>query len=124
MRAREDRGMNLATVVDETYSLWLWLDARVMDFPVAARREHGRHVLDAILALLEALTRAQYARGTTRLTHLEDANARVALLRLLVRGARELHRLSPGQHEHASVALDTIGRQVGAWRRSTAARTP
>jgi hypothetical protein len=116
------RSVPLAAVIHDTYTLWLWLDGRVNDFPVAARREHGRHVLDAVLALLDALTRAHYAPPAARLAQLDEANARVAMLRLLVRGARELHRLSPAQHEHASTALDGIGRQVGAWRRHTAER--
>jgi hypothetical protein len=111
--------MTLAAAVQQSYDLWLWLDARVMDFPVAARREHGRHLLDGVLGLMDALTRAHYAPPTTRLGHLDEANARVAMLRLLVRGARELRRLSPDQHAFASVALDDIGRQIGAWRRKT-----
>ena len=47
------RSPHLAMVIHDTYTLWLWLDTRVTDFPVTARREHGRHVLDAVLALLD-----------------------------------------------------------------------
>lgn len=109
---------NLPAVIEDAYALWLWLDARVQSFPVSARREHGRHVVDTAVALLDALTRAHYGRGEVRRAMLDEANARVALLRLLVRGARELRRISPDQHAHASERLDAIGRQVGAWRRS------
>lgn len=120
--ARTVRTSKLAVVIDDTYTLWLWLDARVGNFPVSARREHGRHLLDAVLALLDALTRAHFAPTHARLTHLDEANARLTLLRLLLRGARELRRISPDQHEHGSTLLDHIGRQVGAWRRHTAER--
>lgn len=113
---------SLPIALDDAYTLWLWLDARVMDFPTGARRTHGDAILVDVLALLDALLRAHHGRGDERRRWLDEANARIARLRLLVRGARELRRISPEQHAFAAERLDHVGRQVGAWRRATAER--
>ncbi len=86
---------------------------------MAARREIGHRLVTVVLDLLDVVTRAHYSRDpAARLLHLDEANATVAFLRLLLRGARELRLLAPDQHGFASERLDGIGRQVGAWRRS------
>ena len=106
--------------VDRCYALWLWLDARVTDFPVAARHGVGAAVLDTALAALDALVVASYAPpGSDRTAALHRANHRVALLRLLVRGARERHHLSIPQYEYAAEQLADLGRMIGGWLRHT-----
>jgi hypothetical protein len=109
----------LPAAVERTYDLWLWLDARVADFPVHARHGIGRRMLDTVLDLLAALLRAAYApRGTDRLcAALDSANEHAALLRLLLRGARERRYLAVGQYEHAAERLVEIGKMAGAWRK-------
>ena len=68
---------------------------------------------------MDALTVATFAprRSVSRSDALAHANHRVALLRLVLRGARE-RRLSIDQHTYAAEQLSSIGRMVGAWLRA------
>jgi|GEM_PF-1236186 len=108
-----------ASVIEDTYQAWLWLDERASGFPALARRQVGHRALDAILDALTAVTEAAYLpRGAPRARRLADANRSLTVLRILLRGARDRRYLSLGQHEHAMKLVDGIGRQVGGWLRS------
>ena len=108
---------SLPVAVERAYDLWLWLDARVVDFPVHARQSLGRRMLDAALDVLAALLRATYAPRDSAYASdaLTFANERLALLRLLVRGARDRRYLAIAQHEHAAERMAQLGRMIGAW---------
>ena len=112
--------------VDRCYGLWLWLDARVIDFPVSARHGVGAIIVQTVVAALDALVEASYAPsgGVDRVAALRRANHRVALLRLLVRGARERHYLSIPQYEHAAEQLATLGRMIAGWLRHASPEPP
>ena len=105
-----------ATVVEDAYQAWLWLDERVASFSAVARRHVGHRVLDVALDVISALTEAAYSpAGPARVELLGFANRRLALLRILLRGARDRRHLSIRQHEHAMRLVDGVGRQVGGW---------
>lgn len=112
-------------VVERAYDLWLWVDARVVDFPAHARHSLGRRLRDAAIDLLALLLRATYAERESgrRRDALSEANEHIALLRLLLRGARERRYLSIDQHEHAAERVVEIGRRVGAWLKKTTSDT-
>ncbi len=112
----------LPIAVDRAYAIWLWLDGRLVDFPAAARPLAGRRMSDAAIDLLDALLEATYARASSagpRADALGRANQRLALLRLLLRGARERRYLSIAQHDHAVEQLGELGRMIGGWLRAT-----
>ena len=114
-----DERKPLASVVEDAYQAWLWIDARVASFPVAARRQLGHRLLDAILAALTATTDAVYLpRGGERRECLRHVSRRLVLVRLLLRGSRDRRYLGVDQHEHAMRLIDTWGRQVGGWLRA------
>lgn len=111
-------------MVDDAYQAWLWLDARVASFPVAARRQMGHRLLDAVLDALAATIEATYLpRGRARMERLGDANRRLAVARILLRGSRDRRYLSVDQHEHAMKLVDTWGRQLGGWLRAERERS-
>lgn len=107
--------------VEETYALWLWLDAHVVNLPAHVRAATGARVLSTVLDVLDLLLQVVYEpRGSTeRPDLLRRANQRIALLRFLVRGLRDRQQLSLDQHAHVATKLDAIGRMVGAWAKST-----
>jgi len=113
----------LPAAVESAYALWLWLDARVTDFPTHARHTLGRHALDAAWSLLDALTEATYAprASPARDAALRRANHQLAMLRLALRGARERRHLSVDQHEHALRLGAALGPQIAGWIRQTGA---
>lgn len=114
---------SMPVAAERAYELWIWLEARVADFPTTARHGLGHRMLDAAVDLLDAYLRAAYAsRQSPTLTEaLTTANQRLALLRYLLRGARERRYVSVPQHEHAMQRAAELGRMTGAWLRKVAA---
>ncbi len=111
----------LASVVEDAYQAWLWIDARVASFPVSARRQLGHRLLDAVLDAVAATTEAVYLpRGGERRERLRHVSRRLVLVRILLRGARDRRYLGVDQHEHAMRLFDVWGRQVGGWMRAEA----
>ena len=113
---------SLPVAVIAAYDLWLWIDARLVDFPVWTRHALGRRLGDTAIDVLEGLTAATYARRGSRdsIAALARANQRLALLRLLLRGARDRRYLSVSQHEHTIERTAELGRMIGGWLRAAA----
>ena len=80
--------------------------------------------------MMDALTVATFAprHSPMRSDALATANHRIALLRRVLRGARERRLLSVDPHTYAAEQLTVLGRRVGAWSRAESAtatdRTP
>ncbi len=112
--------------MEATYALWLWLDARVVDWPAPARAALGARVLDGVLTLLDHLTRAAFVPrdDPAFAALLREANHRVAFLRLLLRGAFERRYLAPDPYQYAATQLEAVGRMIGGWLRPVRARRP
>jgi hypothetical protein len=111
---------SLPGAVLAAYDLWIWLDGRLADFPAWARHGAGRRIGDAAIDVIDGLLEATYLpRGDPgRRVALTRANQRLALLRLLLRGARDRRYLSVDQHEHAAVRAVELGQMIGGWLRS------
>ncbi len=109
----------LPVAVDRAYELWLWLDQHVAQFSTHARHSLGQRLLDDSLALLDALVGAAYAprASVARIEHIDRARHRVAMLNLLLRGARERRHLSVSQHEHAMKSTVALGKMIAGWIR-------
>jgi len=105
--------------VERAQALWIWLDARVQDFPAASRHLLGARLVDCAIELLDALLAAAYApRGSPELLEATARAAqRTALLRHLLRGARERRYLAASHHDYAIEKLAELGRMIGGWRR-------
>lgn len=112
---------SLPAVVERAYDLWRKLDTHLVHLPAHTRAAVGARALSTAIDLLDALLAAAYApRGTpAHGAALDVAAQRAALLRFLLRGMRDGHHLSPAQHAHVAAMLDDVGRQTGAWRRSS-----
>lgn len=110
---------SIPVIVSRASDLWLALDEQVARFPVAARASMGRAITDTAIALMDSLVRASYApsRAPECLASLRDANARLALLRLLVEGAAKRRHLSLTQRDLAMANMGEIGRMLGGWIR-------
>ncbi len=111
---------DIPVAVQRCYTLWVWLDARLVQFPTPARALAGRRICDAATDLLDALLGATYAPRASELRRdaLVRANQRLALLRMLLRGARDRRYLAASQHDHAIEQLGELGRMIGGWLRT------
>lgn len=113
---------SIPVAVEEAYNTWIWLDAHIVNLPSHVRAATGARILLTIIDVMAILQRAAYEpRGSTDLPQLlRTTNQQIALLRLLTRGLRDRHQLSPDQHAHVAAKLDALGRMVGGWIKSLA----
>lgn len=108
--------------VESLWEFWVWLDARVADFPVSARHSLGEPLCTTTIEAMRALVSAGYRpRGSAEQRDaLRTANEALALLRLLVRGAHARRYLSSDQHAFATGRLVEVGRMIGGWLKAGA----
>jgi len=106
-----DRSAQAPLFVD-ALALNQWLLER---FATAAHPLEQR-VLRLALDLLECLTLA--LKGRNRDLRIEQADELLIRLRVLLRLAADSGRLHADQYAYVLGRIDSIGRQLGAWRRS------
>jgi hypothetical protein len=75
----------------------------------------ARNLCDTALELLQVITLALKDRRKDE--HVEIADELLVRLRALLRLAVERRSLTPAQYGHVLERIDSIGRQLGAWRR-------
>jgi hypothetical protein len=101
-----------APIFTDTFVLCQWLLARLDEQPgVLARR-----ICDNALRLLEAVTLALKKRGLEQA--LLETDNRLLILRLQLRLAGAIALLNDTQTLYALRCADTIGNQLGGWRKS------
>ncbi len=74
------------------------------------------------LDILEKLARARWARRADKATLLADADADLAVLRVLVRLCFERRLLARAGFEQVVRNLDEAGRMLGGWRKQVEGR--
>jgi hypothetical protein len=92
-----------------------WLIPTVEKFPRTQKFLLGDRIQSAALDVLERLIEATYDRD--RGAALRAANLGIEKLRHLIRLAFDLKHLDERRYECAARDLDTVGRQISAWRR-------
>ncbi|GAB1724423.1 MAG: diversity-generating retroelement protein Avd [Nitrospira sp. CR1.1] len=102
--------------VTKAYDILLWLIGHVGKFPRSHRFVLGERIETRMLSILEFLVRAAYARE--KRGYLEQANADLQILRLLVRLGKDLGFTSEKQYEFISRELVELGRQIGGWTKA------
>lgn len=88
--------------------------------PKRARFSFVSRLEGAALDLNAQLTLARYKRGAERHDLLTEADAQLAILRVLSRLAHGRQLISHGDFERLSAALDEAGRMLGGWIRAQA----
>ena len=107
-------------IVDLTYRLVLEAGRAVGELPRSQRPGLGRRGEAAAFDLLEALGAARYGRGPEKQARLADASEALDRLRMLLRMASGLRRLSAAHCEELSRMERETGRMLGGWRKSAA----
>ena len=107
--------------VQACHELLVWLIPQLDKFPRARRFTLGDRLEGALLEVLELLVDAAYSRS--KQGALARANLRLEMARHLLRLAHELQAIPTRRYEHGAKLMDALGRQIGGWLRSQAART-
>lgn len=106
-------------VVQACHDFLLWLVPTLDHFPRNRRFTLGERLESGLLQVLELLVEAAYHPRKAPL--LTAANRKLAVLRHLWRLCHELEVISTKRYEHGARFIESIGRQVGAWRKASAA---
>jgi len=105
-------------VLEYARTLLLWAIPAVGKFPRDHRFTLGDRIQHRLYTVLELLLRATYSSRSHKPPLLQDVNVELEILRHELRLARDLKLLSDRQIEHATRAIDAVGKQVGGWLRS------
>ena len=100
------------------YDLLRWLIPLTLKFPRQHRGVLAKAIQRIALELHGHLFEAVYVDSR----YAAHADAKLQRLRAYVRLARDFEIVSFGQYGHASRLLDEVGRLLGAWRKTLAAR--
>ena len=99
-----------------------WLLPQVAKFPREHRHTLARHVCELAMGTHDALVAARHLDDGARAEALREADIRLDLLRQYLQLAWRWHWLSAGQYQHVSGLTEELGRLIGGWRRSAAAK--
>lgn len=97
-----------------------WLLERTAGWPKRLRYSLTARVENNLLAVLEALTNAQYAERPS--THLEAASLALDRLRILLRLAHQIRAIDNRAYERCAERITVAGRMLGGWLRHSAER--
>ncbi|MCP4701503.1 MAG: diversity-generating retroelement protein Avd [Gammaproteobacteria bacterium] len=107
--------MSSPQAVQDCHDLLVWLIPQLDKFPRTRRFTLGSRLENGVLAVLEDLVEAAYAKEKKEL--LRHANRQLEVERHLWRAAHELKLISSRRYEHGIRLMNTIGRQIGGWLR-------
>lgn len=105
-------------IFTRTYDLLRWLLPLAQQLPRTHRSGLARQLPDTVFRLQRLLLRAA-RRPDMAGELLQEADAALAELRLLLRLAHDLKAISHGQYEEGARYTTEIGRLLGGWLRTT-----
>ena len=106
---------NLPKVVHDCRELLLWMIPHLDKLPKNRRYTLGEKLENRLLAILESLITAAYARNKS--SHLTEANLGLEVARQLWRLCYDFKGVSTKSYEHGGRLMIEIGQQIGGWAR-------
>jgi hypothetical protein len=106
-------------IFTRTFDLLSWFLPATNHFPRAHRHTFTRRLMDAAFDLRERLEEANIQRGKNPLIQLDQADVKLAHVRVYVRLAVQWEWLTHNQYEHCAKMLVEIGKLLGGWRKVT-----
>ncbi|MGR9106843.1 MAG: diversity-generating retroelement protein Avd [Gammaproteobacteria bacterium] len=107
---------NVPKAVQDCHLLLEWLIPHLDKFPRLRRFTLGERIESGLLEILERLIEAAYSRE--KLEALRCANLRLDVVRHLWRLSYSLQVIPMQRYEHGAKLMETLGRQIGAWKRA------
>ncbi len=106
-------------IVQSFYQLYKSFHEQLTHFPKSERYTLGATIQNQLLAAFESVVAAAgTGRAETKIEYLELASAKVDLLRLLIRLAKDCKCLSNQAYLELESNLHEIGRMLGGWIKS------
>jgi hypothetical protein len=104
------------------HDLLAWVIPQLDKLPRVRRFTLGERIETGLLDVLERLIEAAYSSGQAKAEVLRAANLRLDVVRHLWRLGYGLQALPGRQYGHGAELIEGLGRQIGAWRRDSAAK--
>ena len=114
MPVRADKA-NTPKAVSDCHALIVWIVPQLDKLPRLRRFTLGERIENGLLDVLERLLEAAYSRTGT--TALQTANLRLDVVRHLWRACHELKAVPSKRYVHGAQLMESLGRQIGGWRR-------
>jgi hypothetical protein len=111
-----------APIYPATHDLLDWLVPHLEHWPRPQRFLLARQVLDSATGFYRLILRARKVGLPARADALLEADAELEILKALLRLGQERRYMSLAQYEHVARLVGDVGRQLGGWRQSTAAK--
>lgn len=106
-------------IFKKTYELYKTLYEYLKSFPRQDRYSLGAKCEDAVLSVLDGIISASQLSKTEKMPILQKASAKLNLLRVYVRLAKEVCALDNKKYLILQEDIDEIGRMLGGWLRSS-----
>ncbi|HEU5005311.1 MAG TPA: diversity-generating retroelement protein Avd [Candidatus Saccharimonadales bacterium] len=106
-------------IVHNLYQLYQNLHGLVLKFPKSQRYSLGANLQNQLLSALEGvMTAAATNQPTLKSRYLQTVSAKIDLLRVLIRLAKDCQCISNQQYLDLESQLHQIGRMLGGWLKS------
>ena len=102
-------------VLSKWYDACKWILAKVDNFPKNQRFIFGTRLADRSLGILETLVEAAYSQGNKKTELLKTANRDLAVLRWLIRMAKDRGIITLKQYEYCCGLMFECGRMLGGF---------
>ena len=100
-------------IIQKTYDLVLWYVPILNRLPRDHRFMLGDRMIHGLYEVLELLAQAQFAQ--TKISLLQAANPKIAVLRYQTRLLLDFHLINERRYEFAAKQLNSIGMDLGSW---------
>ena len=119
LRPPPQRNFELIPIVHRIYEFYSDLHQAVIKFPKSDKHSLGQFLQTRTLELLEELLLAsKLPAGSSKKQNLIGSSAKLELIKLLVRLAREVNALTDQQYILLQSHLQEVGQMLGGWIRS------
>lgn len=106
-------------LIHSLYKLYQNSHSLILKFPKSQRYSLGAAIQNQLLSSLEGvLTAASVNQIDLKLRYLQTVSAKIDLLRLLVRLAKDCQCISNNQYIELESSLHEAGRMLGGWLKS------
>jgi hypothetical protein len=105
-------------VFQKSYDLYKALHELIKKYPKGDRYSLGEKTRIQILELIEAITKAGHAKKEWKVPQIEQAIAKLELIKVLIRLGHDMHCLNEKQSVSIQEKVQEIGRMLGGWKRS------
>lgn len=110
--------INETPVFLKSYDLYKVLYEAVKKFDKSDKYSLGEKTKEKVIELIEAITKAGYAKAEWKVVQIEHAIITLELIKVFIRLAYDINCINEKQYLNLQERVQEIGRMLGGWKRS------